>query len=160
VQRNSVPSLGRRFNPHKEPKGRAAFPAKRRPSCQRHSEGGTLAYKTYANRTQMESAGWKFPGEFGKCRTCSGEIEWATSPKGKPIPMNPNSTIVHFSTCASAGNGKPQQARTTAPQSHTAPPEGDAGLLQESIVELTGAIRSLIRVLMDRPIADSIDIPE
>src|SRR5438309_10949406 len=73
-----------------------------------------MAYKQYASRSQMERDGWQFPGEFAECRSCAAEIEWAKTPKGKSIPMDPDSTASHFSTCPNAdersnGQSKPQQ---------------------------------------------------
>ncbi len=59
-------------------------------------------------REELERAGYKFSG-FKKCGgvTCSAEIEWWTTPKGKAMPFdrmpNPDSpAITHFATCPDA----------------------------------------------------------
>jgi hypothetical protein len=123
-----------------------------------------MAYKQYASRSLMERDGWQFPGEFAECRSCSAEIEWAKSPKGKSIPMDPDSTVSHFSTCANAdqrtnGQSKPsQQSRTgaqpaqsrSAPQAATQGGSPNAAGLKQSMDELTVAVRALTRVITER----------
>jgi single-stranded DNA-binding protein len=123
-----------------------------------------MAYKQYASRSQMERDGWQFPGEFAECRSCAAEIEWAKSPKGKSIPMDPDSTASHFSTCPNAnersnGQSKPaQQSRPASSTSQSRPSapattqvaSSNAAALKESMDELTVAVRALTRVMTER----------
>jgi hypothetical protein len=79
------------------------------------------SYKQYRDRVEMEAAGWKFPPSAdsrGTCRECGEIVDWVISPKGKNIPLNPDSSVVHFVTCSR----KSSSAAATTPPAATARP--------------------------------------
>lgn len=56
-----------------------------------------------ATLAAMEQAGYKRVN-YGRCSGCNAPIEWWTTPKNMPIPMNPmplpeSAAISHFANC-------------------------------------------------------------
>jgi hypothetical protein len=110
-------------------------------------------YKQYFDRSEMERAGWVFPpsgDSRGVCRECGEMVDWAVSPKGKNIPINPESPVVHFVTCSRESSGAPA---TTPPAAtvRTAPvspaPPADADSHSAELVRAIGSLTSSIAVL-------------
>src|SRR4051812_14332506 len=102
-----------------------------------------MGYKQYSTRAQMESDGWKFSHqpELATCRQCGAAIEWAKSPKGKSIPLNPKSTVIHFDSCGNASAPEQQEASQAPPPQPQQQPTSSAAM-KKSIDELTVAIRA------------------
>lgn len=107
-----------------------------------------MSYKTYATRGAMERDGWRFSDEFANCRQCSRKIEWAKSPKGKNIPVDPGTTTIHFDSCSErSAPQQPAQPSAPAPQP-TPQSQGDrAAALKDAMEDLTASVRELTRVI-------------
>lgn len=62
----------------------------------------------YKTLDQLEAAGYRYEGTG----TCTGEtcgdrvIQWWRTPKGKAIPLDPDTKEPHFSTCPDAKDFK------------------------------------------------------
>jgi len=58
------------------------------------------------NADEMTAQGYRLDNA-SVCRGCGAEIEWWTTPKGKPIPMDPmvrgsSKAVSHWATCPEA----------------------------------------------------------
>jgi hypothetical protein len=60
-------------------------------------------YPEYRSRQDMIEHGWKVEAATALCRNCGGEINWATTPNGKKLPLDTNSTQPHFKSCGNGG---------------------------------------------------------
>jgi hypothetical protein len=124
-----------------------------------------MAFKTYANRGEMERAGWDFTqtGEAKACRQCGELIQWCISPKGKNISLDADSCAVHFTHCGAQSATRPAStpSSTTRPATATAPATSlpATGDLQGAITDLTVAIRALLAELKSRQRAPSTPAP-
>ena len=105
-------------------------------------------YREYRNRDDMREHGWKIDGSSKECNRCGSEINWATSPKGKKVPLDANSTVLHFKTCS---------GQSSAPGNVTNQPEApnESAALRESLDECAQAVRELCRILRARTEAAS-----
>lgn len=54
----------------------------------------------YKSREELEGDGYSFQNT-SRCRgaNCKAEIDWWKTPKGKFIPLNPDTLEPHWSTC-------------------------------------------------------------
>jgi hypothetical protein len=114
-------------------------------------------YREYRNREEMVSAGWSIASTESTCRNCGGSISWAKSPKGKSVPLDSNSTRLHFKSC----NGvAPSPAPTRPAAADSSPPRPTAGgnemaELREALDECAQAVRALCSLLRARAEAAS-----
>jgi hypothetical protein len=57
----------------------------------------------YANRSEMERAGWTFQASAGRCKRCGQKVEFAVSPTEKRAVFDFQSAIPHHEHCAKPG---------------------------------------------------------
>lgn len=64
----------------------------------------------YKTLNQLEAAGYRYEGP-GTCMglKCGRTIAWWRTPKGKAIPLDPDTKEPHFSTCPDAMEFKNKQ---------------------------------------------------
>jgi hypothetical protein len=110
-------------------------------------------YREYRTRQEMMEHGWKINPLNSECRNCHGEITWATSPKGKKLPLDVNSTSLHFKSCtgdSSEGSSNVRQTQSGTPLRNRNIPSNDIAALRESLDECAQAVRELCRILRAR----------
>lgn len=61
-----------------------------------------VAYKQYGSREELEADGYRHMGT-SRCKgsACGAEIDWYETPRGKNIPINPDTLKPHWETCPS-----------------------------------------------------------
>ncbi len=66
----------------------------------------------YKTLDDLTAAGYRFEGT-SRCRSrrCDREIEWWRTPKGKAIPLDPDTKEPHFSTCPDAEEFRKKEER-------------------------------------------------
>ena len=115
-------------------------------------------FREYRTRQEMTEHGWKINPLNSECRNCGAEITWATSPNGKKLPLDVNSTSAHFKSCSNGGapESAPASSRPSAPPLRannvvpSAPTAADFNALRESIDELAQATRAMCSLLRSR----------
>ena len=109
-------------------------------------------FREYRSREEMVAAGWTIASTESTCRNCQGSITWAKSPKGKSLPLDSGSVLLHFKSCSNGGAPVPQQtsSKSLAPASGPALSGSDFAALQESLDECAQAVRELCRILRAR----------
>ena len=62
-----------------------------------------MAKWNHNSREELEAAGYRYEGA-GICKgeSCGRLIEWWRTPKGKTIPLDPDTLEPHWSTCVNA----------------------------------------------------------
>ncbi len=110
------------------------------------------AYKTYANRREMEAAGYRFSNQFTDCRDCGAQIEWASTKNGKRVPFNPQTCTCHFDSCQ-RGNGHAQPVSSQAAVTSLARPEPVPITSSADLAALTRAIQANTKALLELIIA-------
>jgi hypothetical protein len=103
-------------------------------------------FREYTSRSEMERAGWSIASTESTCRNCQASITWAKSPKGKSVPLDSNSTKLHFKSCTGDSSTSPKVVRSQ-PETVFA---GESALLRESLDECAQAVRELCRILRAR----------
>ncbi len=109
-------------------------------------------FREYTSRSEMQQAGWTIASTNSECNRCGATITWSKSPKGKSVPLDANSTRLHFKTCSNGASaplpGQPP-AGNLAPASP--PPTGsDFMALREALDECAQAVRALCGLLRAR----------
>src|SRR5438045_3488095 len=99
-------------------------------------------FREYRNRQEMVARGWTIASRDGECRNCHAAITWTESPNGKKVPLDVNSTVLHFKSCSNGGAPAPSSSRmTTAPAPTTATTKtNETTGLRESLDECAQAV--------------------
>lgn len=109
-------------------------------------------YREYRTRQEMVEHGWKINPLNSECRNCHAEITWSTSPRGKKVPLDVNSTELHFKSCSNSQQSKSIQTansgrNSVAPNSSAS---DESAALREALDECAQAVRELCRILRAR----------
>ena len=124
-------------------------------------------YKHYSSRAAMTRDGWTFSSEpkVASCRECGADVEWCQTPRGKNVPINAHTCVIHWETCERSGSAPAQTSTGTAaparaaapssvpqPQAQPQPQPSNAGspgalALKQSMDELTVAVRALTSLI-------------
>ena len=111
-------------------------------------------FREYRTRAEMVTAGWSIASTESTCRNCGGSITWAKSPKGKSVPLDSNSVLLHFKSCSNGGAPPapaPQTSSKPLARAYgAAPTASDFAALQQSMDELAQATRALCSLLRAR----------
>src|SRR6266498_5162068 len=97
----------------------------------------------------MVSRGWKISSSDGECRKCHAAITWSESPNGKKVPLDINSTQLHFKSCSNGGAPVPSSGATTTTTTPTTN-TNETAVLRESLDECAQAVRELCHILRAR----------